>query len=178
MYSHSRKGTDILPMLTEESYLRAYPEERKYRAFLEFCANGDIPAILETLQSHADEAEEDDDDDEVSEDSQASLRDQAKMLRYQDQLGSFNSGLHLAVEHDRVEVAWLLLFLASNLDASGFPATVLSIAGDFGLVRNDQGENVDIRSLKDSDGMTAERKATNRGGVWEEWVQRGTLRVL
>src|SRR5690242_17088937 len=73
---------DILPLLTEESYLKAYPEDRKCRAFLEFCREGDYKAIVEMLQD--DEIGEDDDGDEEMGDSEQPGKEIGidRMLRY------------------------------------------------------------------------------------------------
>ena len=40
---------DLLPLLMEESFLQAYPEERRARAFLEFGRVGDVEAIRDWL---------------------------------------------------------------------------------------------------------------------------------
>ncbi|MCJ1375596.1 hypothetical protein MMC20_006833 [Loxospora ochrophaea] len=144
---------DILPLLAEESYLKAYPEERKCRAYLEFCRNGDLEAVVELLQDEG-----------------------TKVLRYQDPLGSMHSGLHVAVINAQVEIAWLLLLLSSSLEMSQFPIEVLEVAQQLGIRRERQAEMFDIRSLKDSNGMMAEKHAENIGGVWSSWLQAGLLR--
>ena len=89
---------DILPILTEESYLKAYPEERRCRAFLEFCGEGDVEAIVDLLN-------DDDDGEEDEENSSQGAGHGIDVLRYQDQVGSIGSGLHVAVQNQRVEVA-------------------------------------------------------------------------
>lgn len=86
---------DILPILTEESYLKAYPEERRCRAFLEFCGEGDIQAIVDPLGDD----EEDDNDEDVQRGGRLDV------LRYQDQFGSLGTGLHVAIQNQKVEVA-------------------------------------------------------------------------
>lgn len=163
-----QKALDILPLLTEESYLRAYPEERKSRAFLEFCAQGDVPALVGML----DDSDESDEDEErmVNSSNPTYRRD---ILRYQDQLGSMSSGLHVAIQNQRPEVAWLLLLLASNLTYSAFPDEVKATADAFGITRDDQTGKPDIRALKDADGMTAYDRARILGGIWDSWVQEG-----
>lgn len=166
-----QKNLDIFPILTEESYLKAYPEERKCRAFLEFCGEGDIEAIVDLL---------DDTEDDVEEDGEMTTASGAgheiEVLRYQDQTGPMGSGLHVAIQNSRVEVAWLLLFLASSLDTSQFPQDVLDAAQNFGLSREDQSGKADIRTLKDAEGLTAEQRAVSIGGVWNEWLQAGRLK--
>ena len=150
-------------MLTEESYLKAYPEERKSRAFLQFCGDGDVEAIVDLLRDY-----DEDEDDVISAHG-------GDALRYQDHIGSLDSGLHVAVQNQRIEVAWLLLFLASTLEITEFPAEVLQAAERFGLSREETGKT-DIRSLKDAHGRTPEQRAREVGGVWTQWVQVGILR--
>lgn len=162
---------DILPILTEESYLKAYPEERRSRAFLEFCGEGDVEAIVDLLQNHVD----DDDDDKEGED--ASMGRDIDVLRYQDQIGSGGSGLHIAVQNGQQEVAWLLLFLASDLGIDQFPAEVLEAAQRYGLQREERSGKVDIRNLKDSEGRTAEQLAGSMEGIWDEWLGSNRLKT-
>ena len=161
-----QEGLDILPILTEESYLKAYPEERRCRAFLEFCAEGDVEAIVDLLQDTQDDEEE----------RGTSMGCDTDILRYQDQIGSLGSGLHVAVKSRQVEVAWLLLFLASNLAIDRFPKEVLQTVQEFELLREDQSLKVDIRSLRDAEGNTAEHYAANTDGAWDEWLNSGRLR--
>ena len=157
---------DILPILTEESYLKAYPEERRCRAFLEFCGEGDVEAIVGLLN----------DGDDKEEEYEENSAHRIDVLRYQDQIGSMGSGLHVAVQNQRMEVAWLLLFLASTLEIDQFPAAVLQAAQNLEVKREDQSGKVDIRSLKDSQGMTAEQRAHGMEGMWTEWLQSGRLK--
>ena len=164
-----QEGLDMLPILTEESYLKAYPEERRCRAFLEFCGEGDVEAIVDLLND-VDDGEEDEDR------SGHGAGHSIDVLRYQDQIGSMGSGLHVAVQNERVEVVWLLLLLASILEKDRFPAAVQQAAQNLGIQREDQRGKVDIRSLNDSQGMTAEQRAAEIGGIWTEWLQSGWLR--
>ena len=168
---------DILPLLTEESYLKAYPEDRKARAFLEFCREGDYKAIVEMLQD--DEIEEDDDGDEEMGDSEEPGKEVGidRMLRYQDPIGQMESGLHAAVHAQSREVAWLLLLLASNLDLKEFPALVFQEAASLGIMRGLTEDKVDIRSLKDANGKTAEEIAKEIGGVWVGWTDNQRLAI-
>lgn len=165
-----QQGLDILPLLTEEIYLKAYPEERRCQAFLEFCRQGDIEAIVDLLD---DEQDEDDEGPSSNEATDSKI----DVLRYQDQMGSMNSGLHTAILNGRVEVAWLLLFLASNLQAQLFPSEVFEAAVRLEVTREDQSEKVDIRALKDTEGLTAAQRAQEMGAVWEEWVDSGRLSI-
>ena len=164
-----QEGIDILPILTEESYLKAYPEERKCRAFLEFCKQGDVEAIVDVLNDDGEEDQEEVDgmgcmaDNENGSVGAAANKHPADILRYQDPIGSMVSGLHLAVMNGMVEVIWLLLLLASNLDHSQFPAEVKRVAEQLGITREDQTGKIDIRTLRDSNGMTAEDIASGTG---------------
>ena len=158
---------DILPLLAEEAYLKAYPEERRCQAFLEFCGEGDIEAIVDLLK-----------DEEAEREKEEGLaEDFVDVIRYQDQIRTWNSGLHVAIQNKRMEVAWLLLLLASTLDLSQFPTDVLEAAEGLGLSRRDQTGKVDIRTLKDEGGLTAEQRATLAGGIWQEWIVAGRLRA-
>ena len=159
----------MLPILTEESYLKAYPEERRCRAFLEFCGEGDVEAIVDLLNDGGDGEE-----DEENPDQSAGYS--IDVLRYQDQIGSMGSGLHVAIQNQRVEVVWLLLLLASTLELDRFPAAILQAAQSLGIQREDQSAKVDIRSLKDFQGMTAEQRAASMAGNWTEWLQSGRLK--
>ncbi|KAE9980830.1 hypothetical protein BLS_008159 [Venturia inaequalis] len=160
-----QQNLDILPLLTEESYLKAYPEERKPRAFLEFCREGDVQAIIDMLRPDID-SDDDDDEEEV----EVSPQD---LLKYQDAIGDGRSGLHAAVAAQSREVVWLLLLLASNLHPKEFPAEVLHEAEALQIQRGIV--DVDIRGLRDNDGKTAEDLARDIGGVWEGWVGVGRL---
>lgn len=164
-----QESLDILPILTEETYLKAYPEERRCRAFLEFCGEGDVEAIVDLL-------DDGDDGEENEETSGPGSGSSIDVLRYQDQIGSMGSGLHVAVQNQRVEVAWLLLLLASTLSVDQFPVAVLQAAQNLGMQREDQSGKADIRLLKDSQGMTAEQRAAGIGGLWIEWLQSGRLK--
>ncbi len=158
-------GLDILPLLTEESYLKAYPEERRCRAFLEFCAEGDIEAIVDLL----------DDDQGEDEENNDTVEPKTDVLRYQDLMGSMNSGLHIAILNGKEEVTWLLLLLASNLETKHFPREVLEGAEKLGIAKQYQQDKLDIRSLRDAEDMTAEHRAREIGGVWNTWLESGKL---
>jgi hypothetical protein len=155
-----QENLDILPILTEEGYLKAFPEERKARAFLEFCKEGDLEAIVGLVKDHHEGGSEEGDVDG---------------LRYQDGLGDMSSGLHAAIYNGQEEVAWLLLLLGSNLDWESFPPQVTEAAGRYGISLNDRHGDPDIRGLKDSQGHTAADIARSLGGIWSEWCERGRL---
>lgn len=163
-----QENLDILPLLTEESYLKAYPEERKARAFLDFCREGDFKAIVGMLQN--DDEDDEDDEDESMQDGQ-----RIDFLRYQDPVGDMRSGLHYAVEAGSREVVWLLLLVASNLDMMEFPALVFQEAGSMGIMRGDMEGKTDIRTLRDAQGRTAEQVAAEMDGIWHGWPGSGRL---
>ncbi len=167
---------NILPLLTEECYLKTFPEERKSQAFLEFCGEGDIEAIVDLLNDE-DYGEEKDQNGRAGESivEDDTLR-RTDTLRYQDQIRSLGSGLHIAVQNQKVEAAWFLLLLASTLDISQFPKQVIRAAEQLGARREDQTGKDDIRTLQDAEGMTAAQRAAAIGGVWDEWVRSGRLR--
>jgi len=180
----TQPNLDILPLLTEESYLKAYPEDRKARAFLEFCREGDVSAVVELLQADDDdEDEEEEEDNDAMEDAAGTEekreRRQIDLLRYQDPIGDMQSALHAAVAGGSREVAWLLLLLASQLPLSEFPALVFQEAGKLGVMRDDDEitRKVDIRTLRDADGRSAEDVAKEVGIIWNGWVGNGRLAI-
>ena len=173
-------GLDILPLLTEESYLKTFPDERRARAFLEFCREGDIEAIVSLLgDEDADEDDEEmdgeDEECEVDEKYEENEKIRIDVLRYQDSTSSMESALHVAIRHGRIEVAWLLLLLASTLPISEFPPEVLQAAEQLQLSREEQYGKVDIRTLKNEEGMTGAELGTNLRGVWNDWLTSGRL---
>ena len=172
-----QEGLDILPLLAEESYLKAFPEERRCRAYLEFCGEGDVEAIINLLQ-------DDDDYDDGDEEPGDTVKSEAKnvdpleridVLRYQDPMGSMSSGLHVAIANKRIEVVWLLLLLASTLALAQFPPEILEAAGQWKVARENQSGKVDIRTLKDGEGTTAAERATAAGDFWNDWLTSGRL---
>ena len=171
-----QRQIDIFPIVKEESYLRAYPEERKCRAFLEFCREGDHPAIVDLLQSADEQPQDDDIDvDAINGEDVSPQKTADEILRYQDPIGEMQSGLHAAAANGNREVAWLLLLLASNLPELDFPALVFQEAASLGMMREDQEGKVDIRILTDAHGRTAEDVAREFGVVWNGWIGNGRL---
>ena len=165
-----QENFDILPLAQEEAYLRTYPEERRGRAFLGFCAEGDVDAIVHLIRDEPDE------DDEVWDKGVDVLRFTGGREGIMTVDGS---GLHVAIENGRVDVAWLLLFLGSGLALEEFPKEVLEGAKKLGLRVEDRKMETggDIRGLKNSEGLDAEAFAKKFGGrEWEEWVASGRLR--
>ncbi|KAI9836865.1 MAG: hypothetical protein M1819_001030 [Sarea resinae] len=155
-----QESLDILPLLREEVYINAHPQERRSRAFLEFCREGDIEAIVDLLTDNEEEEEE---------------SQKIDPLRYQDPIGNMSSALHVAILNKKVEVIWLLLLIASHLPMDRFPPEVFQAAEQYGITREDQSGKEDIRLLKDAEGRTAEMVAANIG--WYEWVGTGILAI-
>lgn len=170
-----QENLDILPLLTEESYLRAYPEQRICRAFLEFCREGDVAAIVDLLKSC--EEDDDDEDEEMEDEPRGPKKTADEILRYQDPIGDMQSALHAAIAGNSREVAWLLLLLASQYPESEFPALVYQEAANLGIMRTEQEGKVDIRSLKDAQGRTADQMAAEIDGVWHGWPGSGRLAI-
>lgn len=162
---------DILPILQEESYLKAFPEERRCRAFLEFCAQGDVAAVLDLINDG-------DDEDLSTNGDEGGAAKSIDVLRYQDPLGSMSTGLHVAIANGHEEIAWLLLLLASNLEPHRFPPDVIQAADTLRAARQDQTGKADIRVLEDAHGRTAENLAHEHGDKWEEWIESGRLNPL
>ncbi|KAI4204721.1 MAG: hypothetical protein LQ348_001249 [Seirophora lacunosa] len=170
-----QEAFDILPILKEESFLKAFPEERKARALLEFCAEGDVGAILDLVKGGEDE------DDDFSMDGSDNAEGAAKpidVLRYQDPTGSMDTGLHVAIRNGQEEVVWLLLLLASSLELHRFPPDVIQAAETLGAVREDQVGKVDVRVLENAEHMTAVNLAQKLGGKWEAWIAAGRLKPV
>ncbi|WPH00275.1 Hypothetical protein R9X50_00309900 [Acrodontium crateriforme] len=161
-----QKDLDVLPILREEAYVRFHPNERKARAFLELCREGDHRAVAGLLFND----DEDDEDDDVPSPPPAS-----EILRYQDPLADHQSALHAAVANGHREVAWLLLLMASEFSELDIPALVYQEAAALGIMRAEQTGKVDIRSLRDSFGRTAEDVARESGVVWNGWIGNGRL---
>jgi len=172
-----QENLDILPLLTEESYLRAYPEDRICRAFLELCREGDIKAVVDLLKSCDEEDDEDEDDEDMDDEPPVAKKSVDKILRYQDPIGDMQSGLHGAVAGGSREIAWLLLLLASQYPELEMPALVFQEASSLGIMRTEQADKIDIRSLRDSQGRTAEQLASEMGGVWHGWTGNGRLAI-
>lgn len=158
---------DILPTIREESYVRQHPDERKPRAFLEYCRTGDVPAMVEMLQ---DDDNEDEDEDEGGKRWRA-----PEIMLYQDGLNNGWSPLHTAISHKRQEVAWLLLLLGSSLDRSRFPTEVMQEGLALGLDMSVTLTEVDIRTIRDTQGTSAEQLASQVGEPWTAWLGQGLL---
>jgi hypothetical protein len=158
-----QEGLDILPAIREEAYLEAHPEARPARAFHVMCGEGDVDGIVDLLR----------DIDEGT--GEEPVLSPAQLLRYQDPLANNRSGLHLAVEQEKEEIVWLLLWLASPLGADAFPAPLREIAQAMDLRRLVAPLSDDIRALKDDRGRIAEAIAAEREGHWVALSQANVL---
>ena len=83
------------------------------------------------------------------------------------------SALHVAVEDDKVDIFYMLLFLGSRLPEDAFPRPLLVSAQQSGMTRPPHIADPDIRALKDSNGETAEDYARRKGGSWAWLVETG-----
>ncbi|RPB14822.1 hypothetical protein P167DRAFT_477571, partial [Morchella conica CCBAS932] len=77
-------GLDLGALLDEEEFYDENPELKKVRAFLEFCAEGDVESVLEMIEMDA------------------------ELLDAQD-FETGQTGLHVAVQNQREDVIQLLL---------------------------------------------------------------------
>ena len=166
------QNLDILPTLKEEHYLAGNPEARPARAFLTFCQEGDVLSIVGLMnQLLAPES-----DDEMEEEDMARMHP-TKILRYQDPLNGNKSAMHLAIEKGQIEVAWLLLWIASELPDHAFPANVRAMANMMGAARDMVGPGPDVRGLRDERGCDANGLANVVGGPWTDFVNAGFFTI-
>lgn len=149
---------DILPVLTEESYLAANPHARPARALHIMATEGDVYGAVELL--HA--AEEEDPDSLPS------------LVLYRDPLAGSRSALHLAVEASQEGFVWLLLWIASMIPEEAFPDELRAMAEAVGLERIQVEGTEDVRGLRDDNGNTAETLA-QKMGVFAHLREAGVL---
>ena len=138
---------DILPVLTEENLLRAYPETRRSRVFLDYSRASNAWEIVDMIKE-ADGSDSEDADG-------VKQLPVSQMLRYQDPLDKMHSALHIHIMHKDAQAALWLLFKASPIPLSSIPPEILAEFESVGEVRDPQEGLVDIRSLKDVNGRTA-----------------------
>jgi hypothetical protein len=152
---------DIFPLIKEEAYLDANPSARPARAFMTMCGEGDVTGIVELLKA-------------IDEDPDEQDMPTAELLQYQDPLDGNKSGLHLAIEKSQHESLWLLLWLASAFPTASFPDEAVQYILGLGMGR-DTANGLDIRSLHDEQGRTAQDIAESMGSVWAGLVSAGAL---
>ncbi|KAF4551442.1 Hypothetical protein D9617_13g099410 [Elsinoe fawcettii] len=193
----AQENENIYPLIQEENYLRAHPQERICHSFLELCREGDsdiadvarLLAMCErrhnTRRARAEARARDEmpdapepeaeDEDEDEDDDGPTGPTSADVLRYQDPLGNMESGLHAAIANDNQEVAWLLLYLGTKMNYHEFPAVIFEETRKVGVQRQDQEHLIDIRSLRDSQGRVPLQIAQERGSDWRTWISSRRL---
>ncbi|KJR80994.1 uncharacterized protein SPSK_05472 [Sporothrix schenckii 1099-18] len=177
-----QEGYDVYSDIAEEAYYSTYPQFLRARPFLAMCSEGHVEGIIELCQEadkEEEEGQDDADEDDEMEDDEPSVpvMRSAALLRYQDPLNQMATGLHVAIANDQITVAYLLLYLASQLPVDQFPPELLQFAAQIGRPEQAILENVDIRSLQTAEGETAEVLALRKGDMWAEMAQRGLFSV-
>lgn len=157
---------DILPTVREEAYLAANPGAIYARALHVMAGAGDVVGIVDLVLEMG---------QGISEDDPTQLVGLTDLLDYRDPLSGGRSALHVAVERSRPEVAWLLLWLMSQLAEEDFPPGGLQSATAVGLSRIPIRKDQDIRSLRNDAGQTAGEVARQLGGMWLPIVEAGIL---
>lgn len=134
-----------------------------------------MTGIVELLQNLSDTDADSDDEDAEREPVQPLTP--AALLRYQDPLDALNGALHVAVRAQQIDVVWLLLWLASNVDTTAFPTQARAAAVQMAAPRGvaDSAEDADIRTLKNEAGQTAGVLAESVGGIMAELVRAELL---
>ncbi|KAF3761137.1 hypothetical protein M406DRAFT_358490 [Cryphonectria parasitica EP155] len=152
---------DILPVLTEEAYLASHPGERRPRAFLTMCGEGDVLGAVDLLKDAASEGD-----------------DVKAIVLYRDALQRNRSALQIALEKSQEEAVWLLLYLGSpRLPDEAFPEEALVAARSMGVDRMPAGHGgEDITAVKDEEGRSAEDYARAMAPLWDRLVNAGVLR--
>ncbi|PHH63089.1 hypothetical protein CDD81_6334 [Ophiocordyceps australis] len=152
------ENVDLLPSIKEEAYLQKNPEARPARALHVMCTEGDVQGMIEMLH-----------------DLDGQETDIGSILSYQDPLSNMKSGLHLALENGRQDVAWILLWMGSAADVNRFPVNVRQTAELMGLGRLDVHPRKDLRELKDGQGRLAQDVARQNPEVWTALLETGVL---
>jgi len=152
---------DLLPDLTEESYMKSHPEVVEARALFIMAKNNQVVDMMELLAQAPHEAE-----DSVT----LGLNN---LLRFQNPLEENKSLLHVAIEQGHQDTFYILLFLASQLPDDAFPRSVHVATQQSGMTRPPHRPHPDIRSLRDSNGETAEDYARKQGGNLEWLAETG-----
>ncbi|KAK3682183.1 hypothetical protein B0T22DRAFT_278694 [Podospora appendiculata] len=152
---------DILPALTEEAFIASHPEARPARAMHTMAAEGDVTGIVELLSS-------------VSADDDVDLSAE-QLLSWTDPLEGGRSALHIAIEAQREEVFWLLLWLGSGLKTEMFPANVVQTAQAMGLRgrREVVPREQDVRFVVDERGRSPMDVCWEVGPPWSHYAESG-----
>lgn len=104
---------------------------------------GDIAGMLDLLRSVAEETTD-----------PAELGD---LLRATDPLNGGRTALHVAVQNQQADAAWLMLWMVSSLGVEFFPEFAVRVAQEVGLGRLAvESPEMDIRSFRDNADRTAE----------------------
>lgn len=167
-YSSGDDGTpedvDMLPLLTEEAMVIMYPHTARAHTLHDYCALGDTVGISKCLM----EAE--------ALSSVGRSMTPAELLVWCDPLRHGRTCLHAAVQHQRYDVAWLLLYVASTLPIAYFSPAILHAVRNLGISRRPEVDAAaDIRSIVDINGDTPEMLALQIGGVWDQDLELGVL---
>lgn len=150
---------DILPVLSEEAYLETHPDERRNRAFLTMCGEGDVLGAVELLRDAALEG-----------------TDVRAVVLYRDALARGRTALHVALEKGQEEAVWLLLYLGSpKVPTEAFPEEALAAATSIGVDRMPAGGE-DLAAVRDDEGRSADDYARAMAPLWDRLVQAGVLR--
>ncbi|PSR81835.1 hypothetical protein BD289DRAFT_372133 [Coniella lustricola] len=152
---------NILPVLTEEAFLESHPTERRHRAFLTMCGEGDVLGTVDLLK-----------------DAAADGDDVRTIVLYRDALAGGKSALQIALEKNHEEVVWLLLYLASpRMPTEAFPDEAIAAAMSMEVDRMpaDSGAAVDITELRDDEGRSALEYARALAPTWDRLVHAGVL---
>ncbi|KAL2115462.1 hypothetical protein VTJ04DRAFT_9717 [Mycothermus thermophilus] len=198
---------DIYPTLLEESFMAAHPEARPAKAFHTMTAEGDTQSMLALLADLArpDSDDEDEDEDHVCDGShnhhhhhqakdplQTALQAQ-RLLTWRDPLNNHLTALHLALESQKEEAVWLLLWLGSAVATSEFPPAVVQAAQGNGVPRlleqiaaagagsssssssgkGSEEEVQDVRFVRDGKGRTPGDVCLELGEPWTRLVEGG-----
>ncbi|CAK7567515.1 MAG: hypothetical protein SEPTF4163_005480 [Sporothrix epigloea] len=166
-----QEGYDIYSDIAEEAYYTTYPQLIRARPFLAMCSEGHVDGVIE-LCREADDAECEDGCDDNDTLDVPQVRS-AALLRHQDPLNGMVTGLHIAIANDQLNIAYLLLYLASRLPLDRFPPELIKFSAQIERPEQDIAEHIDIRSLQTAQGESAEVFARRQGGVWAQMAQRG-----
>lgn len=130
---------DLLPYITEEAHQASQPEAGLGRALHLLIIDGDNQGMQEVLE------------DVINNDPNF-----VAALCYQNPLNDMKSALHLAVEYNRPDVIWLLLWLGATLSDDKFPPSALELFREKNLPRLlAKSPSDDMRRLRDVRGHIA-----------------------